>query len=94
MNNKTLLYVGIAAAAYYLYNKSKKNDLAEITASQLQTLTDSGLSSFIADLQKNPQKYVDAKTYLTLALAEQKRRIGTQGGGGVTTSSTGAIFSI
>ena len=94
MNNKTLLYVGIAAAAYYLYTKSKKSQLAEITASQLQTLTDAGLTAFISDLQKNPQKYVDAKTYLDLALAEQKRRIGSQAGGGVTTSSTGAIFSI
>lgn len=93
MNNKTLLYVGIAAAAYYLYNKSKKTKLAEITAAQLQTLSDSTLSAFIADLQKNPQKYVDAKAYLDLALIEQKRRIGVTAGGSTTTGG-GGVFSL
>ena len=71
MNNKTLLYLSIAAVAYYLINKKKKNEEA---AYNLQKMTDQLLASFILDLQKNPEKYVNAKNNLDLALKEQTRR--------------------
>lgn len=71
MNNKTLLYLGLAALAYYLINKKKKNEEA---ADNLQKMTDEKLASFILDLQKNPEKYVNAKNNLDLALKEQTRR--------------------
>mgnify|MGYP000633576690 CR=1 FL=1 len=53
MNNKTLLYIGIAAAAYYLYTKSKKPILTQksiYTIDQIKALSDVNLLSLIKDL--------------------------------------------
>lgn len=93
MNNKTLLYVGIAAAAYYLYNKSKKKPLISITMLQIQAMTDSDLIGLFNDLQKNPQNYADAVNYISAITAEQKRRIGVTAGGSTTTGG-GGVFSL
>jgi hypothetical protein len=58
MNNKTLLYIGIAAAAYYLYTKSQKP--FEFTSDELQKIN--------AIAKGNPIAFAKAiKTVLTPA---------------------------
>ena len=94
MNNKTILYLGIAAAAYYLYTKSKKTPVVTLTVLQIQGMTDSELVSLLNDIQKNPKNYVDATMYSAAITAEQKRRLGVGAGGGTTTSGGGGVFSL
>jgi hypothetical protein len=91
MNNKTLLYVGIAAAAYYLYNKSKKTVKTVLTTQQIIALTPSELNTLIGDLMKNPSNYADSVAYINIATAEVKRRISTSSGGPLTTGGSGVL---
>jgi hypothetical protein len=94
MNNKTILYVGIAAAAYYLYTKSKKKPVVTLTVLQIQAMTDSELTGLLSDILKNPKNYVDATMYANAITAEQKRRLVVGTGGGTTTTGGGGVFSL
>ena len=94
MNNKTILYVGIAAAAYYLYTKSKKKPVVTLTVLQIQSMTDSELIGLLNDILKNPKNYVDATMYANAITAEQKRRLVVGTGGGTTTTGGGGVFSL
>jgi hypothetical protein len=94
MNNKTLLYIGIAAAAYYLYQKSKKPILTQksvYTIDQIKALSDVNLLSLIKDLLVNPNNYADPANYMIAAKAEQQFRINA--GKGPTTGG-GVVFSV
>lgn len=94
MNNKTLLYIGIAAAAYYLYTKSKKPILTQksiYTIDQIKALSDVNLLSLIKDLLVNPNNYADPANYMIAAKAEQQFRISA--GKGPTTGG-GVVFSV
>jgi hypothetical protein len=95
MNNKTLLYIGIAAAAYYLYAKSKKAPIltqkAIYTLNQIKALSDANLLSLIQDLTANPNNYSDPANYMIAAKAEQQNRINA--GKGPTTGG-GVVFSV
>ena len=95
MNNKTLLYVGIAAAAYYLYTNSKKPILTQkalITGDQIKGLSDANLLSLIKDLSVNPNNYADPVNYMIAAKAEQQNRINA--GKGPATTDSGNVFSV
>jgi len=94
MNNKTLLYLGIAGVAYYLYAQSKKPILTQkaiYTLEQIQGLSAANLLSLIKDLSVNPNNYADPVKYMIAAKAEQQNRINA--GKGPTTDA-GNVFSV
>ena len=95
MNNKTLLYLGIAGVAYYLYAKSKKPILTQksiITIDQIKGLSDANLLYLIKDLSVNPNNYADSVNYIITAKAEQQNRINA--GKGPSTTDAGNVFSV
>jgi hypothetical protein len=102
MKNKTLIYLGGAALAYYLYKKSNKSvitpsNISKITLSNVEILamTDINLASLIADLSMFPNKYFDPASYAIMATTEQKRRLSNTSSStasNLPTSNIGTIF--
>jgi len=99
MNNKTILYLGIAGLAYYLFIKSNKK--ITLTVAQIQSLSTADLNNLQNDLGKNGNKYTDPIAYTNYVTAEKKRRAAvtsgggttTTGGGGATTTGGGSVLS-
>jgi len=83
MNNKTLLYLGIAAVAYYIYTKSNRK--ITHTKESIMALSNEDLNALLIDLGKaaSQSKYSDPAAYSYLVVQEIQRRKNT----GVVTPS-------
>jgi hypothetical protein len=79
MNNKTLLYLGIAAVAYYIYTKSNKK--ITHTKESIMALSDADLNALLIDLGNaaSKSKYADSAAYSYMVVTEIQRRKNTGG---------------
>ena len=77
MNNKTLLYLGIAAVAYYIYTKSNKK--ITHTKESIMALSNEDLNALLIDLGKaaSQSKYSDPAAYSYMVVTEIQRRKNT-----------------
>lgn len=77
MNNKTLLYLGIAAVAYYIYKKSNKK--ITHTKESIMALSNEDLNALLVDLGKaaSQSKYSDPAAYSYMVVTEIQRRKNT-----------------